>query len=60
MPTQVYTRFGVTATTGHTYVSLAQQGEEGNYIVFRVTALRVPSGWIPLTCAVQIVDREGN
>lgn len=36
IPTNGYTRFGVAVVTGHTYVSLAKQGEEGNYIVFRV------------------------
>ncbi len=35
-PTSGYTRFGVPVVVGHTYVSLAQQGEEGNYIIFRV------------------------
>lgn len=35
-PPSGYTRFGVPVVVGHTYVSLAQQGEEGNYIVFRV------------------------
>ena len=36
IPLSGYSRFGVTATVDHTYVSLAQQGEEGSYIVFRV------------------------
>ncbi len=39
IPFTGYTRFGVTAVLNHTYVALAQQGEEGNYIVFRVTDL---------------------
>jgi len=30
------TRFGVEAIEGHTYVSLAKAGEEGNFVVFRV------------------------
>lgn len=34
-----YTRFGVNAVSGHTYISKAQQGEFGSYIVFRVTDL---------------------
>ena len=34
-----YTRFGVSAVLNHTYVSLAHQGEEGNYIVFRVKSI---------------------
>jgi len=36
IPESGYTRLGVTAKVGHTYVSLAQEGEEGNFIVFRV------------------------
>ncbi len=39
IPTSGYTRFGVNAVVGHTYVSLAHQGEEGSYIVFRVTSI---------------------
>jgi Zn-dependent metalloprotease len=34
-----YNRFGVSAVRDHTYVSLAQQGEEGNIIVFRVKSI---------------------
>lgn len=34
-----YTRFGVDAVEGHTYVSLAHEGEEGNHIVFRVNSI---------------------
>lgn len=36
IPSSGYTRFGVDAVVNHTYVSKAHQGEEGNYIVFRV------------------------
>jgi hypothetical protein len=39
IPLTGYSRFGVAATVGHTYVSLAQQGEEGSYIVFRVASM---------------------
>ena len=39
IPTSGYTRFGVQAATGHTYVSLAQQGEEGHHIIFRVQTI---------------------
>ena len=39
IPTSGYTRSGVTAVTGHTYVSEAQEGEVGGYIAFRVTAI---------------------
>jgi hypothetical protein len=39
IPTSGYTRFGVNAVSGHTYVSKAQEGELGSYIVFRVTHL---------------------
>jgi len=36
IPSSGYYRFGVLAVVNHTYVSLAQEGEEGNHIVFRV------------------------
>lgn len=39
IPQTGYTRFGVTATKDHTYVSLAQEGETAGYIAFRVTAI---------------------
>jgi hypothetical protein len=39
IPNQGYTRYGVDATVDHTYVALAQEGEEGNHIVFRVTEM---------------------
>lgn len=38
-PSTDFTRQGVSAVAGHTYISLAQQGEEGNVIVFRVDAI---------------------
>ena len=34
-----YTRFGVEAVVGHTYISLAHDGEVGNAIVFRVKSI---------------------
>jgi hypothetical protein len=37
--TGTYNRFGVSAVAGHTYVSLAQDGEGENVIVFRVVSL---------------------
>lgn len=39
IPDSGYTRFGVNAVTGHTYMSQAQEGETGGYIVFRVTEI---------------------
>jgi Zn-dependent metalloprotease len=39
IPDSGYTRFGVNAVTGHTYMSQAQEGEAGGYIAFRVTAI---------------------
>ena len=39
IPTSGYSRQGIPAVIGHTYVSLAQEGEEGNHIVFRVLDL---------------------
>jgi len=40
IPDTGYTRFGVSAVIGHTYVSQAQEGETGGYIAFRVTDLK--------------------
>jgi hypothetical protein len=39
IPNSGYTRFGVNAVTGHTYMSQSQEGEEGGYIAFRVAAI---------------------
>ncbi len=39
IPNAGYTRFGVNAVAGHTYLSKAQEGELGSYIAFRVTAI---------------------
>jgi hypothetical protein len=39
LPASGYEKYGVPAMTGHTYVSAAKSGEEGHYIVFRVTSL---------------------
>ena len=39
IPNSGYTRFGVTAVTGHTYMSQAQEGETGSYIAFQVIAI---------------------
>jgi hypothetical protein len=39
IPNSGFTRFGVDAAAGHTYMSMAQEGESGSYIAFRVTAI---------------------
>lgn len=39
IPNAGYTRFGVNAVVDHTYVSMAQEGEEASYIAFRVTEM---------------------
>ena len=39
IPEKGYQRFGVDVIIGHTYVTLAREGEEGHYIVFRVVEL---------------------
>jgi len=36
LPRTRYSQQGVRAIVGHTYVALAREGEEGNYIVYRV------------------------
>lgn len=40
-------RFGVPAVVGHTYVSPAKEGEEGHYILFRVTNI-VPDKYVEI------------
>ncbi|MEJ2637693.1 MAG: FlgD immunoglobulin-like domain containing protein [Calditrichia bacterium] len=39
IPESGYSRQGVPAVLGHTYAVLPKEGEEGNYIVFRITAV---------------------
>jgi len=39
IPSSGYYQFGVLAVLNHTYVSIAEEGEEGNHIVFRVLSL---------------------
>jgi len=39
IPATGYTRFGVPVVANHTYVSLAHEGEENNYVAFRVTSV---------------------
>jgi len=47
-PSDGYTRRGVEAVKGHTYVSKAKGGEEGNYIVFRILHISAISEWLTL------------
>ena len=44
IPANGYTRMGAAAVTGNTYVSLAQQGEEGNVIALRVLDVDAATG----------------
>jgi hypothetical protein len=46
-PASGYYKYGVPAVAGHTYVSLAREGEEGRYVIFRVQ--RVTDEWVGLT-----------
>jgi len=39
VPASGYSQFGVQAILNHTYVSIAEDGEDGYYIIFRVTAV---------------------
>lgn len=39
IPTSGFTRFGVPAITGHTYMAQAQEGETGGYIAFQVISM---------------------
>jgi hypothetical protein len=48
IPTTGYTRFGVDAVSGHTYVSKAQEGELGSYIVFRVSDISADKSQVTL------------
>ena len=43
IPDEGYYEFGVKAIAGHTYVSLAQEGEGGRFIVFRVLEIKTDS-----------------
>lgn len=43
IPDEGYYEFGVKAIAGHTYVSLAQEGEGGRFIVFRVLEIETDS-----------------
>jgi hypothetical protein len=38
-PATGYNKFGVPVVEGHTYVSLAGEGEEGHHVIFRVTSV---------------------
>jgi hypothetical protein len=38
-PATGYSKFGVPVVEGHTYVSLAAEGEEGHHVIFRVTSV---------------------
>jgi hypothetical protein len=38
-PSIGYTRFGVAAVLGHVYASPAKEGDNGHYVIFRVTSL---------------------
>lgn len=39
IPTTGYTRFGVACAVNHIYISLAQEGEEGHYVIFKVLSM---------------------
>ncbi|UCE48055.1 MAG: hypothetical protein JSW47_20960, partial [Phycisphaerales bacterium] len=39
-PIQGYNKFGVIAEVGHVYVSRAKEGEDGCYIIFKVTEIK--------------------
>jgi len=43
VPKDEYDQYGVEAIVGHTYVSLAREGEEGHYIVMRVVRIGATS-----------------
>jgi len=47
IPNEGYYEFGVKAIVGNTYVSLAREGEEGHFIVFRVLEIK-PDSFVKL------------
>jgi PKD repeat protein/RNA polymerase subunit RPABC4/transcription elongation factor Spt4 len=53
-PSSGYTRFGAATVVGHTYVSLAQEGEEGNYIIFKVTSLMTDYSHVTIDYVVRV------
>jgi hypothetical protein len=54
IPNSGYTRFGVTAVAGHTYMSHAQKGENGGNIAFRVTAINADKSEVTIKYMYQI------
>jgi len=48
IPNTGYNRFGVDAVVDHTYVSMAQVGEETNFIAFRVTEMSADSSEVTI------------
>jgi hypothetical protein len=49
IPNSAYSRQGVTAVNGHTYMSMGQEGEMGGYIAFRITALSADKSKVTIT-----------
>ena len=48
IPTSGYTRFGVNAVVGNTYISKAQSGENNSYIAFRVVNMPADKSQVTL------------
>lgn len=48
IPDSGYVRDGVSAVVGHTYMAMAQEGEVGSYIAFRVTAISAISSRVTI------------
>jgi hypothetical protein len=48
IPTSGYTRFGVNAVVGNTYISKAQSGENNSFIAFRVTNMAADKSEVTL------------
>jgi Zn-dependent metalloprotease len=54
IPNSGYTRFGVNAVAGHTYMSHAQKGEPGGNIAFRVAAISADKSTVTIKYFYQI------
>ena len=59
-PDSGYSRFGVEVVLGHTYVSLAHEGEEGCFIIFRVTSIDTGSVALNYNFIILGDDSDGD
>jgi Zn-dependent metalloprotease len=60
IPNSGFTCFGVTAAAGHTYMSMAQEGESGSYIAFRVTAISADKSKVTISYLYRFTGYVAN